>query len=133
MTIWRGATLILNDGSAISGFDPGATQLLLEHPWPGNVRELDHAVERGVLLAQGQLVRSADLGLRTGSAGGGDPGNVVLESSLTPATVARVAWPAPFLGTDVVTGLFSGGEAMIDREKKQCDESRRAARGALVR
>jgi inositol transport system permease protein len=23
MTIWRGATLILNDGSAISGFDPG--------------------------------------------------------------------------------------------------------------
>jgi DNA-binding NtrC family response regulator len=55
---------------SISGFDPGATQLLLEHPWPGNVRELDHAVERGVLLAQGQLVRSADLGLRTGSAGG---------------------------------------------------------------
>src|SRR5271169_3763680 len=55
---------------SISGFDPGATQLLLEHPWPGNVRELDHAVERGVLLAQGQLVRSADLGLRTGGAGG---------------------------------------------------------------
>jgi DNA-binding NtrC family response regulator len=55
---------------SISGFDPGATQLLLDHPWPGNVRELDHAVERGVLLAQGQLVRSADLGLRTGSAGG---------------------------------------------------------------
>jgi len=55
---------------SISGFDPGATQLLLDHPWPGNVRELDHAVERGVLLAQGPLVRSADLGLRTGSAGG---------------------------------------------------------------
>lgn len=55
---------------SISGFDPGATQLLHEHPWPGNVRELDHAVERGVLLAQGQLVRSADLGLRSGSAGG---------------------------------------------------------------
>src|SRR5579863_6953735 len=55
---------------SISGFDPGATQLLLEHPWPGNVRELDHAVERGVLLAQGPLVRSADLGLRTGAAGG---------------------------------------------------------------
>ena len=55
---------------SISGFDPGATQLLLEHPWPGNVRELDHAVERGVLLAQGPLVRSADLGLRTAAAGG---------------------------------------------------------------
>src|SRR5271156_4678445 len=55
---------------SISGFDPGATQVLNEHPWPGNVRELDHSVERGVLLAQGQLVRSGDLGLRAGSPGG---------------------------------------------------------------
>jgi DNA-binding NtrC family response regulator len=54
----------------ISGFDPAATQLLREHPWPGNVRELDHAVERGVLLAQGQFVRAADLGLRATPAGG---------------------------------------------------------------
>jgi DNA-binding NtrC family response regulator len=34
------------------------------------VRELDHSVERGVLLAQGQFVRSGDLGLRASSAGG---------------------------------------------------------------
>ncbi|MGH7616161.1 MAG: helix-turn-helix domain-containing protein, partial [Gemmatimonadaceae bacterium] len=32
-------------------------------------RELDHAVERAVLLAQGDHVRAGDLGLRTGSAG----------------------------------------------------------------
>jgi DNA-binding NtrC family response regulator len=53
----------------ISGFDPTATQLLHEHLWPGNVRELDHAVERGVLLATGSLVRAADLGLRPAGAG----------------------------------------------------------------
>src|SRR5690242_17312774 len=53
----------------ISGFDPAATQLLHEHPWPGNVRELDHAVERGVLLAAGQTVRAADLGLRAAAPG----------------------------------------------------------------
>jgi DNA-binding NtrC family response regulator len=41
-----------------------AAQALLTHSWPGNVRELDHAVERGVLLAQGAVVRSGDLGLR---------------------------------------------------------------------
>src|SRR5437899_6441065 len=46
------------------GFDAAAMQALAEHPWPGNVRELDHAVERGVLLAQGDMVRSGDLGLR---------------------------------------------------------------------
>jgi DNA-binding NtrC family response regulator len=53
----------------ISGFDAVATQLLHEHLWPGNVRELDHAIERGVLLATGPLVRAADLGLRPAAAG----------------------------------------------------------------
>jgi len=48
----------------ISGFDSAAAVALREHSWPGNVRELDHAVERGVLLAQGPQVRAADLGLR---------------------------------------------------------------------
>lgn len=53
----------------ISGFDSSAMQVLQEHPWPGNVRELDHAVERGVLLAQGAQVRASDLGLRAGAHG----------------------------------------------------------------
>src|SRR6202023_3834191 len=53
----------------ISGFDAVATQVLHEHPWPGNVRELDHAIERGVLLATGPLVRTADLGLRVAAPG----------------------------------------------------------------
>jgi DNA-binding NtrC family response regulator len=48
----------------LNGFDAGAMQLLLSHPWPGNIRELDHAVERAVLLAQGDQLRPADLGLR---------------------------------------------------------------------
>ena len=48
----------------IGGFDSAATAALHEHLWPGNVRELDHAVERGVLLSAGTLVRAADLGLR---------------------------------------------------------------------
>jgi DNA-binding NtrC family response regulator len=49
----------------LTGFEPAAMQALLEHPWPGNVRELDHAIERAVLMAQGDVVRSADLGLRS--------------------------------------------------------------------
>jgi DNA-binding NtrC family response regulator len=48
----------------ISTFDTAASAALREHSWPGNVREMDHAVERGVLLAQGPQVRAADLGLR---------------------------------------------------------------------
>ena len=52
----------------LSGFDPGAMQLLLEHAWPGNIRELDHAVERAVLLAQGEAVRAHDFALRGATA-----------------------------------------------------------------
>lgn len=49
---------------AINGFEPIALQALLDHPWPGNIRELDHAVERGVLMAQGATIRLGELGLR---------------------------------------------------------------------
>jgi DNA-binding NtrC family response regulator len=47
----------------LSGFDAAALDALLRHPWPGNVRELDHVVERTVLLARGETVGLADLGL----------------------------------------------------------------------
>ena len=53
----------------LTGFESAAMQALLEYAWPGNVRELEHAVERAVLMAQGELVRSSDLGLRTGREG----------------------------------------------------------------
>jgi DNA-binding NtrC family response regulator len=51
----------------LSGFDAGAMQMMLAHPWPGNIRELDHAIERAVLLAQGEQLRAVDLGLRATS------------------------------------------------------------------
>jgi two-component system response regulator AtoC len=41
--------------------DAEATRALLDHPWPGNVRELEHAIERGLLLAQGEAITVADL------------------------------------------------------------------------
>jgi DNA-binding NtrC family response regulator len=49
---------------AITGFDPKAVQALLEHRWPGNIRELDHAIERGVLMAGGNVIHAGDLWLR---------------------------------------------------------------------
>jgi len=53
----------------LGSFDEGAVKALLAHAWPGNVRELDHAVERAVLMAQGETIRAADLGLRAGREG----------------------------------------------------------------
>jgi DNA-binding NtrC family response regulator len=53
----------------IKDYDEGAIKALLSHAWPGNVRELDHAVERAVLMAQGDVIRAVDLGLRAGREG----------------------------------------------------------------
>jgi DNA-binding NtrC family response regulator len=63
----------------LRGFEPDALQALLAHGWPGNVRELDHAIERAVLLAQGDAVRASDLGLRPAGAGGGGLDELTLD------------------------------------------------------
>jgi DNA-binding NtrC family response regulator len=38
-----------------------AAELLAAEPWPGNVRELGNVLERAVILADGPVLRSADL------------------------------------------------------------------------
>jgi len=63
----------------LSGFDRAAIEALHAHAWPGNVRELDHAVERAVLLAQGDVVRAGDLALEPAGSGGGRLEEMTLE------------------------------------------------------
>ncbi len=63
----------------VTGFDPAALKTLSQHPWPGNVRELDHAIERGVLMAQGTIIKAADLGL---ASNGNDNGARLEDMSL---------------------------------------------------
>ena len=48
----------------VSAFESSAMRAILEHDWPGNVRELQHAIERAVLLAQGDKIQAGDFGLR---------------------------------------------------------------------
>ena len=55
----------------VTRFDPNAMTSLLAYGWPGNVRELAHAVERAVLLAEGDTVRPVDLSLAPPGDGAG--------------------------------------------------------------
>ena len=41
-------------------FDPAAFKKLKQHTWPGNIRELQHAVERAVILAEGNVLKPQD-------------------------------------------------------------------------
>jgi two-component system, NtrC family, response regulator AtoC len=45
----------------VTGIEPEALSVLLEHPWPGNIRELENVIERAVLFCDGDALRPADL------------------------------------------------------------------------
>jgi len=50
-------------GRARRGFTPEALEAIRAHPWPGNVRELRNTIERAVLMADGDAIDAADIGL----------------------------------------------------------------------
>jgi DNA-binding NtrC family response regulator len=50
----------------ITGLEDAARDALQRYAFPGNIRELDHIIERAVLMAQDDLVKTTDLGLTTG-------------------------------------------------------------------
>ena len=45
----------------ITDFSEDAVELLRDYTWPGNIRELRNAVERGLAMARGEMIRTADL------------------------------------------------------------------------
>ena len=40
----------------VKGIAPDAQQLLVDYPWPGNVRELENAIERAMVLCEGESI-----------------------------------------------------------------------------
>ena len=64
---------------SITDFEPAALHALVDHPWPGNIRELDHAIERGVLMADRGVIRAGELGLRIARDGGSRVEDMSLE------------------------------------------------------
>jgi DNA-binding NtrC family response regulator len=57
----------------IRGIEPGAMKMLTRYHWPGNIRELENAIERAILLAEGDMITTEDLNLFF--AGGGSEGD----------------------------------------------------------
>jgi len=45
-----------DSGKRVSGVHPDALEVLRHHEWPGNIRELKNAVERAVILCDGELI-----------------------------------------------------------------------------
>ncbi len=53
-------------GKGEAGLSRDAQEALRAYPWPGNIRELANAVERALILAEGDLLTAAHFGLAGG-------------------------------------------------------------------
>lgn len=64
-------------------FATDARNALTQHTWPGNVRELDNAVQRSLVLHQGNVIHAEDLCLVLGATGCFD-GNGATDAQMPP-------------------------------------------------
>ena len=50
-----------NTARLVRGLTPETKKLMNEYSWPGNVRQLESAIERAILLSEGDLITQEDL------------------------------------------------------------------------
>ena len=70
---------------------PEALAMLVEHTWPGNVRELQNAIERAVILADGDRLLPRHLNLTTQMGATADPWEMLDWSGTLADVAARFA------------------------------------------
>ncbi len=107
-----------NSGLPVKGISKPALKLMMDYTWPGNVRQLESVIERGVLMAEGDLVQPEDLPVEIHEAA--FPGGSIrfdlppegisieqLEKDLILKAMGRTAWviakAAPLLGMSYKT------------------------------
>jgi DNA-binding NtrC family response regulator len=52
-----------NSTHTVRGLTPEVKKMMLDYSWPGNVRQLESAIERAILLCEGELITVEDLPL----------------------------------------------------------------------
>jgi len=77
------------NGKPISGFDEAAWEWILSYNWPGNVRELKNAVERAVIMGNGDRIKAADIMPRHLRRGAEAPTAITLQPGATLAETRR--------------------------------------------
>jgi len=63
MALWFAQKLAAKLGRPEKALSDAAKAAIHSHHWPGNVRELQHAIERGLVMATGDVIEAEDLDL----------------------------------------------------------------------
>ena len=93
----------------IRQIEPDALAALEQHHWPGNIRELENAIERAVVLADGDVIMLKDLPAEVSA------NSMLVASDSTLSTIAE--WPT----YNLPYGKASGGET-VSRKKSSAEK-----------
>jgi two-component system response regulator AtoC len=93
-------------------FGPGAVAALRERPWPGNVRELENAIERAVVLAEGNVLEAEGFIERPGRAAARAGGPT--EASALSDVVAEAERSAILRALDQAGGNRAAAARLLD-------------------
>ncbi|MCC7031658.1 MAG: sigma-54-dependent Fis family transcriptional regulator [Acidobacteria bacterium] len=92
-----------------------AMDVLGSHAWPGNVRELQNAIERAVILAEGETIH---------------PGHLNVKATTIPATPAQDPWDGIDLGGSLSEAL---ARVTAEAERRKVARAIREAGGDRAR
>lgn len=116
-------------------FAPDARNALMAHQWPGNVRELDNAIQRALVLHQGNVIHASDLCLELGITGRMDSASAVAPTS-APDTASDAVVQESDEANDAATGACpeelsptSLGDEVRQREFRIIIEALKKERG----